>query len=145
MPDYEIGYGRPPKASQFKRGVSGNPNGRPKRKASDLTAMIVDVLNSPIRHREGGQLKTTPAWELNLTMLVRRALGGDVSAALAVLEFWVRAGRRKSGMQRVVIEDWLPDYEGQTAEEKTRDFARKQNAAATEWWSRPTVAQPEEK
>ena len=137
MPDYNIGYGKPPKASQFKPGVSGNPKGRPKRRAPDLNAMISDVLNTPVRHREGGQLKTTPAWELSITMQVRRALNGDVPAAAAVLEFWIRAGRRKSGAQCVVIEDWMPDYEGQTAEEKTRDFARKRNATATEWWSPP--------
>src|ERR1700721_384432 len=28
--DYEVGYGRPPKASQFPAGRSGNPKGRPK-------------------------------------------------------------------------------------------------------------------
>ena len=29
-PDYAVGYGRPPKASQFAAGKSGNPKGRPK-------------------------------------------------------------------------------------------------------------------
>lgn len=28
--DYEVGYGRPPKHSQFQKGQSGNPKGRPK-------------------------------------------------------------------------------------------------------------------
>jgi hypothetical protein len=28
--DYEVGYKRPPKNSQFKKGQSGNPKGRPK-------------------------------------------------------------------------------------------------------------------
>lgn len=28
--DYEVGYGRPPKATQFKKGISGNKRGRPK-------------------------------------------------------------------------------------------------------------------
>ncbi len=31
---YEVGYGRPPKDTQFKKGVSGNPSGKPKRKTT---------------------------------------------------------------------------------------------------------------
>ena len=27
---YEVGYGKPPKHTQFKKGQSGNPKGRPK-------------------------------------------------------------------------------------------------------------------
>ena len=28
--DYVVGYGKPPKEAQFKKGMSGNPTGRPK-------------------------------------------------------------------------------------------------------------------
>ena len=28
--DYEVGYKKPPKKNQFKKGQSGNPKGRPK-------------------------------------------------------------------------------------------------------------------
>lgn len=28
---YKIGYAKPPKATRFKKGQSGNPNGRPRR------------------------------------------------------------------------------------------------------------------
>ncbi|MHA3793020.1 DUF5681 domain-containing protein [Sphingomonas sp. YL-JM2C] len=35
--DYDVGYGRPPKGSQFKKGVSGNPKGRPKTAVSMAT------------------------------------------------------------------------------------------------------------
>ena len=86
MPDYEVGYGKPPEASWFKPGVSGNPKGRPRRRPTDLAAVVVGVLNAPIRHNENGQAKTAPGWELNLKMLVRRALGGDIDAAMAILE-----------------------------------------------------------
>jgi hypothetical protein len=141
MSDYEIGYGKPPKASQFKPGVSGNRKGRPKRTPSDLATEILDVLESPIRHREGAQEKMSPAWELNLRALMQRALRGDPDAAMAVLRHWTRAERSKTGKQRVIVEDWLPDYPGQTAEDKTRAFARNRNAPPTEWWSKPAGSQ----
>ena len=30
-PKDEVGYGKPPKATRFKKGKSGNPSGRPRR------------------------------------------------------------------------------------------------------------------
>jgi hypothetical protein len=41
--DYQLGYGKPPKHSQFTKGRSGNPKGRPVRARSfkdDLTAEL---------------------------------------------------------------------------------------------------------
>jgi hypothetical protein len=38
----EVGYGNPPKATRFKKGQSGNPNGRPKNKPS----MVTDILQA---------------------------------------------------------------------------------------------------
>lgn len=46
MSDYEVGYGKPPKQHQFKRGQSGNPRGRPykKRRADVPSQLAKDVL-----------------------------------------------------------------------------------------------------
>ncbi len=45
---YEVGYGKPPQATRWKKGVSGNPSGRPKKKTS-----IDDLLNRELnkKHR----------------------------------------------------------------------------------------------
>lgn len=40
-----VGYKRPPKSKRFKRGVSGNPNGRPR--GTSMTAIIRRVLSEP--------------------------------------------------------------------------------------------------
>lgn len=39
--DYEIGYGKPPKQTQFRKGQSGNPRGRPKRKKPALRKVVL--------------------------------------------------------------------------------------------------------
>ena len=56
MNDYKVGYGKPPKSGQFKRGKSGNPKGRPKgslKLATDLAA----ELSEQITVREDGKAR----------------------------------------------------------------------------------------
>jgi uncharacterized protein DUF5681 len=45
--DYVVGYGRPPKASQFAAGKSGNPKGRPKGSRS-VGAVLQDIIQQKI-------------------------------------------------------------------------------------------------
>jgi hypothetical protein len=52
--DYEVGYGKPPKTSQFEKGVSGNPTDRPKR-ARDVESELLREANSPIIITENGK------------------------------------------------------------------------------------------
>jgi len=52
--DYEVGYGRPPIHSRFKKGQSGNPAGRPK-EPTTLKDALNKVLSLPINVIENGQ------------------------------------------------------------------------------------------
>lgn len=45
--DYDVGYGKPPKRTQFKKGKSGNPKGRPKG-AKGVKASLKRELESKI-------------------------------------------------------------------------------------------------
>jgi hypothetical protein len=140
MTDYEVGYRKSPKHSRFKKGVSSNPKGRPKRKPLAAGEIIDGVLNAPAQYREAGRIKTATRRELSLKTYVTRALNGDFKAAGALLK--LRAYAQKygdTGVHRIQIDDWLPDYPGQTAEQKTREFSNENTAPAPEWWKRSGV------
>ena len=140
MTDDEVGYRKPPKDTRFKPGVSGNPKGRPKREPVVLADEIREVLNAPIQYREQGRLKTATRHELNLKMLIDRAVKGSVAAAGLVLKARAQALRSGDlGIERLLIDDWLPDYPGQTADQKTQEFAVTGDAKPQEWWKTDDV------
>ncbi len=51
--DYDVGYGKPPQHTRFRKGQSGNPTGRPKG-ARNLKTELLEELQEQILVREGG-------------------------------------------------------------------------------------------
>jgi Family of unknown function (DUF5681) len=138
MSDYDVGYGKPPERSRFKPGVSGNPKGRPKRRPIELAGLIERVLNAPMAYRERGRTRTTTRQELALRKLIEDAVKGDPGAAEQILQVRAYAKRLGDvGVTRLQIADWLPDYAGQTAEQKTQEVAGTDSAPPLEWWHPP--------
>ena len=45
---YDIGYGKPPHASRFKKGISGNPKGRPEG-ARNLAGIVLKESRQKVR------------------------------------------------------------------------------------------------
>jgi Family of unknown function (DUF5681) len=89
MSTYKVGYGKSPKAGQFKRGKSGNPKGRPKGSlniATDLTA----ELGEHITVREDGRARKVSKQRALIKSLMARALQGDVRAMASLLALYAR-------------------------------------------------------
>jgi uncharacterized protein DUF5681 len=149
MSNDDVGYGKPPKNTRFKTGVSGNPKGRPKRSPMALAEIVGKVLNAPIEYRDRGEIKIASRLELSLKLLVDRAVKGSIHDAGRILAARVYAQQFGDvGMERLIITDWLPDYPGQTADQKTREFATTGDANPLEWWQpedRPSEQSSEER
>ncbi len=119
MTKYKVGFGKPPKSGQFKRGRSGNPAGRPKKRPTPLAQKINEVLFAPMEYRERGKVKVGTRHELGIRMQVDRAAAGDVAAAENVLRIRERAEQYgNAGVQILEIHDWLPESPTQSAEER---------------------------
>ena len=53
-PQYEVGFARPPRQTQFRKGTSGNPKGRP-RGSKSLSTLLTETLDEKVVVRENGR------------------------------------------------------------------------------------------
>jgi hypothetical protein len=89
--DNPIGYGRPPKATQFAPGQSGNPKGRPKGSRS-VGAVLSDILNQKIAVTENGRTRRLTMQEVMLRRLVGDAVRSDPRAIKLLIPLMERYG-----------------------------------------------------
>lgn len=88
---YPVGYRRPPKASQFQKGESGNPRGRPKGSRT-VGALLQDILRQKIAVTENGRTRRLPALEVILRRLANDAMRSEPRALKLLLALYDRYG-----------------------------------------------------
>ena len=101
-----VGYGTPPEATRFRKGVSGNPRGRP-RGSLNVATVFTKTLRERVVINENGQRKTVTKLEAALKQMVNKAASGDIRALRELLELARDAEARQNvpGVQNPVIDE----------------------------------------
>jgi hypothetical protein len=95
-PEYEVGYKKPPLVSQFKKGQSGNPKGRPKG-TKNLQTDLLEEFQESIQIHEGGRSAVISKQRALIKRLMEKALKGGERAAEILLKWAVAMGRGDEG------------------------------------------------
>jgi hypothetical protein len=113
---YEVGFGKPPEQTRFKKGRSGNPKGRP-RKKPDLYSELTKVLRENVTITVDGQQEKVTVQQALLRRLRDQALRG---------EFWAQ-----KLIQKVVAA--LPEGGSESSHVDMRSIGAKFDLLMKEW------------
>jgi hypothetical protein len=142
----KTGYKRPPIGSQFKKGQSGNPNGRPKGRQNFKTDLKA-TLARPVQVTEGGRPRSISTQQASLERLREKALKGDPRALDRLLALAERhaeeetaaiAEAKLSEMETAV----LADYEARLREKIRNEIQSKLRADGPTTVSEADTARP---
>ena len=113
--DDEVGYGRPPKKSQFKKGQSGNPKGRPKKtqpKAPEIDfsrepmrRVLLKEAYRPVTLRDGDEFIEMPAIQAIFRSMGLSALKGEPAARKLIVEIVEKVEREEKESRQALFEE----------------------------------------
>ena len=92
--DYQVGRGKPPVHTRFKKGQSGNPRGpRPK----NLPALLVEALNEKVVVTIDGERREITKREAVVTQLVNKSAAADLRATKMLVDM-LNDAEKKAGV-----------------------------------------------
>lgn len=90
----KVGYCSPPEHTRFKKGQSGNPQGRPKG-TLNMATVLERTLREKVVINENGRRKTVTKLEAGLKQLANKAASGELKA-LQLLAALVRSAEERA-------------------------------------------------
>src|SRR5215470_15700493 len=121
----EVGYGKPPRHTQFRKGQSGNPGGRPRRRpVRRADALLLAEAYRSVAIKEDGRMVPVPALQAILRSQIELAINGNYRAQRDILIAVQHLECLKSiGEYRETNVDDEPDVEDETDVDDETDEA----------------------
>jgi hypothetical protein len=107
MPTYEIGHGKPPKETQFKKGTSGNPKGRPKG-SKNIRTILQEQLLKPVTVTQNGRQTRMALIAVVGARLVNKAAKGDDKAMKLALDYAIKLDGLETRSTAALTSDQSP-------------------------------------
>jgi uncharacterized protein DUF5681 len=121
--DYKVGYGRPPLHTRFRKGVSGNPKGRPRGVTpARAKRLALQEAYKLITVREGDEVDALPAIQVVMRQQLRLAAKGNAPAQRAVIAM-VQAIEQEAAMQAATTATENTQNSGITDRDRARALA----------------------
>ena len=127
--DYEVGYGKPPKATQFQKGQSGNPKGRAKG-AKGLRTILTEVVHAKQTIQINKEPVTKSRLELTFLTQAIRAAAGDGKSADRLIPLVIQllgvedAGHKRDALSpydQALMDELFPEDAGFDASSSPED------------------------
>ena len=100
--EQKIGRGNPPKHTQFRKGTTGNPKGRPKG-LKNVSTYLMEAARDQVTATVGGRTRKISKIQATAMQLATKAAGGDQAAINKFL-------------------DWMDEIESRAAAAKPTQF-----------------------
>jgi len=97
----KIGYGQPPKSSQFKSGHSRNKKGRPKGSKNTLK-LLNEALSQKISVNQNGKKIQISKKTAMLTQLINKGIGGDIKAIQILFPYMLTIDMKEEEKEQVL-------------------------------------------
>lgn len=113
--DYQVGPGRPPKETRWRKGApSPNPKGRPRNNAAltpDVKKLFEDALNRKVQLTRNGRQTALAKLELGFEQLANQFAKGDRYARRDVFTYAAQLGIDFTGKAQALKEALAPNHQ----------------------------------